>query len=517
MNFNRFSKTETIRTTSYTMKNSIKSLILTGFVCLLQSCTDDFEKINTPPTSVTTIDAGLILSKAQKDAAFAEGLEIPNSQFGSWVQQWAGGAVVSSSRYVEQSDNNVWDAHYTLIRNLAQIRTDILKGKETDPSGRTKLAIAKIVEISVWQRLTDLFGDIPYSETALGSVEVNNKPKFDTQESVYKSLITDLDTAISQLNASDASYGTADFYFKGDVAKWKKYGNSLKLRLGMRIRYADATLAQKTITEAMGQPLMESNTDNATIPTYNNATNANVHPLLNQWLTGSSDLRYLANTLVSQLATTNDPRLPFIAQPSVNSVKAGTPAYKGMGVALTDALLKALVKDDYSTASQSTFFNKDYSPAIPCIVMSFSDVSFYKAEAALEGWGATADQAEGFYQAGVKAALAQAPFNIATVPATFSKELSFTDLSKEQKLQKIGTQKWIQLFGRSYEAFTEWRRMGYPLLTPGPNVGSTAGTIPRRTIYSSREALLNETNYKDAVSGLSKGDSYVSKVWWDKK
>lgn len=499
------------------MKKIIKPIILAGVVSLMYACTGDFEKINTPPTSVTTIDPGLILSKAQKDAAFAEGLEVPNSQYGSWIQHWAGGAVVSSSRYVEQSDNNVWDAHYTLIRNLAQIRTDILKGKEGDPTGRTKLAIARIVEISVWQRLTDLFGDVPFSETALGSADVNTKPKFDTQESVYKQLISDLDAAAGQLNASDASFGTADFYFKGDVTKWKKYANALKLRLGMRIRYADPALAQKTITEAMGQPLPESNTDNATIPTYNNATNANVHPILNQWLAGSSDLRYLANTLVSQLSTTNDPRLPMIAQPSINSVKAGAPAYRGMGVALTDALLTAIVKDDYSTASQSTFFNKDYSPAIPCMVMSFSDVSFYKAEAALEGWGATEAQAEGFYQAGVRAALAQAPYNFTTVPAAFEGELSFTGLSKEQKLQKIGTQKWIQLFGRSYEAFTEWRRMGYPVLTPGPNKGSTNGTIPRRTVYSSREALLNEANYNEAIGRLTSGDSYTSKIWWDKK
>ncbi|MCW3081814.1 SusD/RagB family nutrient-binding outer membrane lipoprotein [Segetibacter sp.] len=498
------------------MKNTFKLIILTGAVCFLQACTKNFEKINTPPTSVTVIDPGLVFSKVQKDAAFAEGYEYPNNQFGSWIQQWAGGVLISSSRYVEQSDNDTWAAHYTLIRNISQIRNEILKGLETDPAGRTKLAMAKIVEITVWQRLTDLFGDVPYSQTGLGAEDVNSKPAFDTQESIYKSLIADINIAMGQLNASDVSYGAADFYYKGDVAKWKKYANSVKLRLGMRIRYADPALAQKTVTEAMGQPLIESNSDNATIPTYNNATNANVHPLLNHFLAGSPDLKYLADAFVTKLVSTNDPRLPRIAQPTVNSVKAGTPGYKGIGVALTDALLKNVIKDDYSTASTLTFFNRSYSPAIPCIVMSFSDVSFYKAEAALEGWGATADQAEGFYQAGVRAALAQEPYNITTVPASFT-EFSFTGLTKEQKLEKIGTQKWIQLFGRSYEAFIEWRRMGYPALKPGPFAGSTNGTIPRRTIYSSREALLNAENYKAASARMSNGDTYVSKVWWDKR
>jgi hypothetical protein len=499
------------------MKHIFKSILAAGGICLLQACTGDFEKLNTPPNSVTTIDPGLQLSRVQRDGAFAEGVEYPNNQYGSWIQQWAGGVLISSSRYIEQPDNNTWDAHYTLIRNISQIRNEILKGQENEPSGRTKLAIARVVEIAVWQRLTDLFGDIPYSQSALGTAEVNNKPAFDTQESVYKSLIADINTALAQLTVGDVSYGTADFYYKGDVAKWKKYANSLKLRLGMRIRYADPALAQKTVTEAMAQPLLESNADNATVPTFNNATNANVHPILNHFLAGSPDLKYLADAFVNQLVTSNDPRLPRIAQPSVNSVKAGAPAYKGIGVALTDEILKTIIKDDYSTASTTTFFNRAYSPAIPCIVMSFSDVSFYKAEAALEGWGATAEQAEKFYQDGVTAALAQEPYNVTTIPANFASQLSFAGLTKEQKLEKIGTQKWIQLFGRSYEAYIEWRRMGYPTLKAGPFAGSTNGTIPRRTVYSSREALLNEDNYKLAVARLPQGDTYISKVWWDKR
>ena len=498
------------------MKN-IKTYLLVILFLISQACTSDFEKLNTPPTSLSTIDPGLILSKMQKDATFLEGYEYPNNQYGSWIQHWAGGVLISSSRYIQQPDDNVWNDNYSIIKNLSQIRNQLLKGRESDPKARTKLAIARIVEISVWQRHTDIFGDVPYSESALGVESINNQPKFDTQESIYQSLIKDLDVAILQINATDEGYGTADFYFKGNATLWKKYANSLKLRLGMRIRYGNPTLAQKTVTEAMGQVLMESNADNATVPTFNDATNGNVHPVLNHWLAGSPDLKYLADPLVNQLVSTNDPRLASLIQPTVNSVKAGKPAYKGIGVALTDALLKTIIKDDFSTASQTTFFNKAFNPAIPCIAMSYSDVSFYKAEAALEGWGATPDQAEKFYQDGVRAALAQSPFNVTSVPTNFQKELSFDGLTKEQKLEKIGTQKWIQLFGRSYEAFTEWRRMGYPVLKAGPNLGSTNGTIPRRTAYSSREALLNSTNYKEASGRMTSGDSYTSKVWWDKR
>ncbi|AWO00664.1 SusD/RagB family nutrient-binding outer membrane lipoprotein [Chitinophaga alhagiae] len=504
------------------MKNRKFLTYITGglisTMVLMAGCTKDFEELNTPPTSVTDVDAGLLLSKVQKDAAMVEGNERANIEFGSWIQHWAGGQVAPVSRYIQQPTDGVWASHYALLRNLMQIRTQSLKGMESNPAGKSKLAIAKIMEVTVWQRLTDLFGDVPSSETSENASNVNTKPVYDTQESIYTRLIADLDNAMAQLDPADASYGNADFYFKGDAAKWKRFANSLKLRLGMRIRYAAPQLAEKTVREAMAQPLLAGNTENAAIPTYNNAQTTNAHPVLQQFIGGSPDLRYLADALVRTLKTKNDPRLPMIAAPTVNSVKAGTPDYRGMGVALTDAELLAIIKDDYSTASTTTYFNRTLSTPIPCYVFTYADVCFFKAEAALLGWGATAADAETFFKDGVKAAMALQPYNITTIPPAYeTAELSFAGLSAEQQLEKIMTQKWILLFGRDYEAFTEWRRTGYPVLTPGGNQGSTNGTIPRRAVYSSLEVLLNGENYRAAVSRLTQGDAYVSRVWWDKK
>ncbi|RPE12571.1 SusD/RagB family nutrient-binding outer membrane lipoprotein [Chitinophaga lutea] len=504
------------------MKNrKFLTYITGGLFCtmvLATGCTKDFETLNTPPTSVTDIDAGLLLSKVQKDAAFAEGNERANIEFGSWIQHWAGGQVAPVSRYIQQPTDGVWAAHYALLRNLMQIRTQSLKGLETMPAGRSKLAIAAILEASVWQRLTDLFGDVPLSETSESATNVNSKPAFDTQEAIYTRLIAMLDNAMAQLNATDASYGNADFYFKGDVAKWKRYANSLKLRMGLRLRYVAPQLAEKTVREAMAQPLLTGNADNAAVPTFNNAQTTNAHPILQQFIGGSSDLRYLADAFVRTLKTKNDPRLPMIAAPTVNSVKAGAPDYRGMGVALTDAQLLTIIKDDYSTAATTTYFNRTLATPIPCYVFTYAEVCFFKAEAALLGWGAAAGDAQTFYQDGIKAAMALPPYNITTIPPAYiAAEFSLAGLSAEQQLEKIMTQKWIVLFGRDYEAFTEWRRTGYPVLTPGGNQGSTAGTIPRRAVYSSLEALLNADNYNAAVQRLTKGDNYTSKVWWDKK
>ncbi|SHG44601.1 SusD/RagB family nutrient-binding outer membrane lipoprotein [Pedobacter caeni] len=501
------------------MKHIVKMVLCSFTVAMgLSSCTKDFERLNTPPTSVTTIDPSLVFSRVLKDGTFAEGGELPNNKLGSWTQHWAGGPVVPVSRYLESAEDAVWEQHYSLIKDLKQISLE-LKGKESDPSGRSKLAIARIYEISIWQRLTDLFGDVPYSQITKDPANVQVIAPFDTQESIYTSLIADLNSAIAQLNDNDESYGTADFFYKGSIPQWRKFGNSLKLRLGLRLRYANPALARSTVESAMANPalLLSGNADNAAVPTFNNAQPVNTNPMLRQFQTGSSDLRYLAAALIDKLKEYSDPRLPLLAQPTVNSVKAGKPDYAGLGVALTDAQLSQVIRDNYSTPSLSTWFSAAFAP-IPTYALTYSEVSFFKAEAALLGWGASSGDAETFFKAGVTAAFQLAPYSINTIPPAYNTTvLSFTGLSDAQKLEKIMTQKWIHLFGRNYEAFAEWRRNGYPVLTPGSNPGSTGGKIPRRAIYSTREAQLNNANYQAAVGRLSNGDSFLSKVWWDKR
>lgn len=502
-------------------KNIIKvTLYSLSIVVGFSACTKDFERLNTPPTSITTIDPALVFSKVLKDGTFAEGGELPNNKFGSWVQHWAGGAVVPVSRYIASSEDAIWEQHYNLIRDLRQIRLE-LTGKENDPSGRSKLAIAKIYEISIWQRLTDLFGDVPYSQVSKDATSINVTPTFDTQESIYTSLIIDLDAAIASLTDTDENYGAADFFYKGATAinSWRKYGNSLKLKLGLRMRYANPTLAKATVESAMSKPtlLFASNADNAAVPTFNNAQPVNTNPMLRQYLTGSADLRYLASALINKLKAYNDPRLPLLAQLTVSNVNNGQPDYVGLGAALNDADLSQVIRNNYSTASLSTWFSNTAAP-IPVYSLTYSEVSFFKAEAALLGWGAQSTAAEGFFKAGAAAALQLPPYAINTVPPVYDTNvLSFTGLTDEQKLDRIMTQKWIHLFGRNYEAFAEWRRNGLPALTPGSNLGSTNGQIPRRAIYSTKEAQLNNANYNAAVGRLTNGDSFLSKVWWDKR
>jgi len=482
----------------------------------LVACTRNFEAINTSPVSPSSVPAEYLFTQAQLSGITADGENW--WQLGSWVQHWAAGSLSAPSQYLEDRDlyeTGNWRFHYELIKNLARIENQILAGQEATPNGRTRLAITAIYKTFIWQRMTDFWGDIPYTETGLPDDRIILLPRYDRQADIYPALIARLNAAMAQLNANDLSYGAADVVYRGDVSKWMKFANVLKLRLGMRVRFADPALAQKTVGEALAGPLFVSSTDNAAMPTNTLDGNAlGFHPLIAGY-NSSKELNQLAAALVNTLLAKKDPRLPRIAEPTENSKRAGQPVYRGLGVALGGSVI--INRDDYSYTTIAVYNDRKFT--FPYQFLTFSDLCFYQAEAALLGWGGlTPAQAEGFYQAGIRAAMQVAPYSIAEAAIadylTREGKLTGTD---EQKLEQIMTQKWISLFGRNYEAYAEWRRTGYPRLTPGPNPGVTNGQIPRRGVYSSSERLRNAANYTEAASRFSNGDSYLSRVWWDKR
>ncbi len=482
----------------------------------LSACSKGFEELNISPTQPATVPAEYVLSNVQLNGLLNEGSNW--WQVGSWVQQWASGSLSAPSQYQEDRDiyeTRNWSAHYGYVNNLAQIRNRLLKGQEDDPNGRTKLAIARINEIYLWQRMTDFWGDIPYSESALPEADIILTPKYDLQKDIYNSLLSELNTAANNLQTTDVSYGNADLVYKGNATAWKKFANMLKLRMGFRLRYADEALSRKIVEEALAGPIFASNADNAAMPTNpQDGFALGYHPTIGGY-NGSKELNQLAEPFISTLLAKKDSRLPKIAEPTDNSKKAGKPIYKGLGVALGQNV--TINRDDYSYGTISIY--NDRKSTFPYIFMAYSDLCFYKAEAALLGWaGLTSAQAEGFYQEGIRAAMQIQPYSIpadqiTTYLATEGK-LSGTP---EARLEQIMTQKWLSLFMRHYEAYAEWRRTGYPKLTPGPNLGTTNGQIPRRGVYSGSERFRNPDQYNTAAKRLANGDTYLSKVWWDQK
>ncbi len=487
-----------------------------GVAGLLSACTEGFEELNISPTQPATVPAEYILSNVQLSGLLTEGANW--WQVGSWVQQWASGSLSAPSQYQEDRDiyeTRNWAAHYGYIHNLSQIRNRLLKGQEQLPSGRTKLAIARINEIYIWQRMTDFWGDIPYSEAGLPEAELILTPTYDTQETIYKSLLAELDLAMASMSAADESYGNADLVYKGNITSWRKFGNMLKLRLGFRMRYADPALARKTVEEALAGPIFTGNEDNAAMPTNpQDGFALGYHPAIGGY-NGSKELNQMGEPFIAMLLEKADPRLPKIAEPTENSKKAGNPIYRGLGVALGQNVI--INRDDYSYGTIAIYNDRKYT--FPYVFMSYSDLCFYKAEAALLGWaGLSPGEAEKFYQDGIRAAMKVAPYSIpdADISNYLAREGTLTG-TEEQQLEQIMNEKWISLFMRHYEAYAEWRRTGYPALKPGPNLGVTNGTIPRRAVYSGSERFRNPDEYQAAAARMTSGDSYLSRVWWDKK
>ncbi|WP_340105985.1 SusD/RagB family nutrient-binding outer membrane lipoprotein [Rhodohalobacter sp. 8-1] len=505
------------------MKNIDKVLLMVlSAMLIMVSCTEDFEELNTPPSSVTSIDPGLQLSYVQRGMIYDSEnnyWKTNTMQYGAWVQHWGvPDQNQASANYIPMQDwfNSDWNWHYELLKELSQIETLLLNSVEDrnkdNPEIRSKLAISKILNVYIAERLTALVGDVPYSEAVTG-LSGNTTPVYDPQEELYPALLDTLDLYIGKLNSNDFTYGSADFFYGGDTDQWMKFGNSLKLRIGMRMKYSNPSAAEAAVTDAMNSPLLSSNDDSAVVPTSaGGASDFQVHPILAifRTLAGKS---MLGETLINTLQDKNDPRLTLIAEPTANSKENPPLEYRGLPHGMTPAEYDQIVVGDYSYPSSSIFVNEDL--ARPMKVFMYHEVEFLKAEAALEGWGATPAEAQGFLQSAIQAELSRFPYEVpqADIDTYIASEGVLSGTTEEQ-LEQIMTQKWLALFDQEMQSYIEWRRTGYPLLDPGNNQGVTNGNIPRRGLYAQDEQSLNSENYQ-AVLTSQGPDELMTRIWID--
>jgi len=502
------------------MKNIYISFLT---VFMLFSCTENFEEINTHPTQPTEVPAEFLFSRVLKDSFRNQGNWWTTTvlQWGNWIQHYGNqnaGFTTAHYLYIDGYSESFWNFHYELLLDMQKAK-ELAEIQNEGDALRVKMAIFEILEITVWQRLTDMIGDVPYTEALGGSGNVN--PVYDTQQSIYADLISRLDAALAQLNPSDFAYlGAADFFYGGDVEQWIKFGNFQKLKLGLRLSEVDPGLAQSTVTAAMGSSLPSSNDDNALLMLFGGADAGNKHPMVELYSRGEADAPFVGQAFVNTLKALNDPRLPIMVEPTVESQDAGTPDYNGIPPAPSAAQYADINanQDAYSRPNRTYYTSETFNK--PLNAMTFAEVSFAKAEAALRGWGGNAADAQTFFEEGIRAAMTISPFteaglSAAEIDAYFAANGTLNG-SVEEQMGQILTQKWINFFvDQSDEAYSEWRRTGFPQLTPGLNQGETNGTIPTRLKYVNDESLLNTENYNTAVSRLNDGDTYTSRVWWD--
>lgn len=462
-------------------------LFIASLAVTTVSCDKDFEEINTSPNSSQITDPNLLLSTT----ITATQNVLYNAQIGGdmglcWAQHWSKVEYNDEEKYIPRRGNMnaVWTAMYTSVITEANAAYEF-----AGADGNTNLQGAVLImKANAYQVLTDLYGPVPFTQATSGNV----KPAFDTQEVVYDGILDMLDQAETLLASGTGTITpAADLIYGGDASKWRKLAASLKLKALMRISGKRNVSAEVQSLVATGL-LFSSNADSAQLIYTSAQPDAN--PIYETVVFGNRPEYKVSSVLVSTLNTLSDPRLAVFAQPN-----ADASLYVGNVPGVELANYTAI-------SSPGTFY---LNPTLPGVILSYAQVEFLLAEAANEAIipGAVA-QAKIHYVNGITANFA---FN--GLPAPSSGYLLTVDFTTQADARtKIGTQRWLALYGQGIEAWTEWRRTGYPVLSPV--VDAAIPVIPKRFYYSTDSQNYNQANYAAASATLSNGDSMESKVWW---
>jgi len=422
------------------------------------------------------------------------------------------------------------------LNRLLQLNAQIL-----GPENVNKRAATEILRILDFHQETDKMGDMPYSEAMKG--EANLKPKYDTQKAIYTAMLTELENALKSMDATKPNvFGNADPYFKGDVAKWKKFGYTLMARLGMRMSDVDAATAKSWVEKAATGGMMTAFGDIAYIK-FANVTNQ-MNPRVTTYINGdftspggdNVEGSKWAAKFIDHLKATSDPRLPVISVvwvPSGGSFTADNTPAKQRGMINGSINTRP---SDFDTYSEPSLLYIDRGS--PIITIGPAEAYLILAEAAARGWnvGTTAKAA---YDNGVRQAMAQwalwptaGPHSGTITTAQVDAYLTTNPYSTgtfAQQLEQISTQKWVSLLGDDYEIWSNWRRTKFPVFnyanwTVGGNKvpypgNVTAGKMFRRFSLPTSERNVNPDNYYEAIKRQSFTEETVDllqgRMWWD--
>ncbi|WP_299289038.1 SusD/RagB family nutrient-binding outer membrane lipoprotein [uncultured Mucilaginibacter sp.] len=469
-------------------------LFLATFFGAASSCKKDLANLNQNPNAAQTAQPDYLLTGATKvtaDTYWGTANNMDASLL--FVQHWAKIQYTDPDRYIYTNSafQELWTVGYSRsIINFNQI----IKQADAQANPNYK-GVALVLRSWVFMLLTDAYGDIPYKQSA--SIDQYLTPAYDAQKDVYFALLDDLKTAQTALDPAGKAIG-GDIIYANNISLWKKFANSLRLRIALRIADREPAKSKQVLADiqAEGGSYISSNTEIAQL-VYQTSPNQN--PISN--LFDTRDDYRISKTMVDQLFALNDPRLPIYA----SKTQVATPqTYVGLpnGLLVGDASNFGLTK----TSKPGTYF---LAPQAPAVIMSYAEVLFDRAEAAARGF--TTENAAALYTQAIQASLKQ--YGVADADVAAYTALPATQYDATNFKKSIGNQKWIALFGQGLEAFAEWRRLDYPQLQPAV-AGVLNGKIPVRFIYPGTEQSLNGANYKTAISNQG-ADVLTTKLWFD--
>lgn len=499
---------------------------------LLAGCTKDFEQINDNPNQPTLVPSPTLMLNAQKQLMddirdeWASGrVTLP------MVQYWAQVNYTEEDRYEFRSNvnNSFWKDMYVNMMDLKRlIELNVNESTKDGMSayGANENQIAAAIVLKTWSFLilTDTYGPVPYYSYGSEDEDFQGlqaesgdiiKPKYAPVDKIYKDMLNELKLASEMINTSKPAFTEGDNIYHGDASKWKKFANSLRLRIAVRMRGVDAATADTHIAEAISAGVFESNDDNAMF-TYEDS-DSNGAPMYKAYFVSKRTDFAVAAPFVDLLkgavgpVAAVDPRLPKFADTNKDGEYVGQP-YGVPSKVAADIEVSAV-----SLPSKDVILARDFS----AVFMSYAEVEFLLAE--YNGWDQT------HYANGVKASLAQWDVAQADVDA-------YVAVLPAADQENVITQKYIALYMQPYEAWSEYRRTGYPntLKKPGDWVynytdedGASVDVVftslvagltdlPSRISYPNEEQGVNKANYQAAVESLGGSDDLATKLWWNK-
>lgn len=511
----------------YPIKITAVFLLLIGFGV---SCTEHFEERNTSPTGLETLDPEDVKSlfpnalyRGWNQGSYQTGQNLTGDTYAQYF--FGTQPAFASHRYVI---NQMWMRSFwtgTYVTTLPSLYTII---NETSGGDLPTLnAIARIWKVFIMNRTTDYFGPIPYSEIGSDAREI----PYDHQRDIYYDFFKELDEATKDLqdNLSVPSYGEKDLIYQGDNEKWLKFGNTLRLRLALRISFVEPEKARMEAEAALARGVMESTEDDA----WMTSTAANFNSLnrISAW----NEFRMSAN-MESLLLGWEDPRLPVFFEPA----KADGEWRGGRSGMIPAEQTVGYNTYDY-TSNVSKRFQPENQSTNPMTVMYAAEAYLLRAEGALNGWnmGGTAEE---LYNKGIEMSLRTWGINdqavidkyingtslpIAPAPENGWNTPPLTDIpvkfhsDPEKQREQIGTQKWLAVYPNGMEAWAEMRRSGYPKMYPlihSDNNDLEEDEMIRRIVFLDIERQSNGNAVEKAEALLGPGGDKVStRLWWDAK
>jgi hypothetical protein len=484
---------------------------------LLTGCTKFSDDINVNPNLPTRASNAQLLTYAINQLPAA----IEATAGLLYVQHWSEKPYTDVSRYTVVNYDFYW-LYSGALQNLQTVlKTENFNVNEGSAANQT--AVARILKAFFFWHITDRWGDVPYFDALKGQEQF--AAKYDNQKDIYYDLMKELKEAAAQIDNGNPVKG--DILYKGNMDNWRRFANSIRLLMALRLSKADAEKGKAEFIDALNSGVFTGNAQNAVYVHLPEEANENywyfvVNVQNRPWY-------WASKTLVDYMKPLDDPRLKIYADTNANGEYNGVPyGLDGNAVGTIPSASVSFIGVHVRTQNAPTY------------ITTYAQVQFAIAEAHKLGWlnGGDAAAKEN-YEAAVEASIRQWNRNsfkdyddkldkqIEKVPYSATDEGDTTGLAAylekpgvaydpTNAIEQIATQRWLHLYMNGYEAWAEWRRTGYPELTPAPNNGGAP--IPRRQAYPVKEQNINTTNYRAAIDGqpgLNGKDDLNGRVWWD--